>query len=116
MPPKKTIRAVTSLPTRQSARTRGAPAPPLSVDVPKGISRNRSTKVITDPVVASQDKECQPPISHQNEGDDEIVDFQNLPTQNSNVAVMGNTSSFSVAASRQGALTILEAEMSENII
>ena len=124
MPPKKTIRAGTSLPTRQSARTRGAPAPPLRVDVPKVISRNKSTKVvtdpvvatkvITDPVVASQEKECQHPISHQNEGEDEVVDFQNLPTENTNVAVMGNTSSFAAAASStQGALTILEEEMSE---
>ncbi len=52
--------------------------------------------------------------SPKNAGGDEIIDFQNLPSPNANVVIMGNLNSFAAAASTQGALTILGDEMSEN--
>ena len=121
---------------RQSARTRGTPAPSVSVVLPKGITHNRTTKTVTAPVVTSPDKECQRPINDLDNkeetpinalinlniddespniaGDDEIIDFQNLYSPNANVTIMGNVNLFAAARSTQGALTILGDEMSEN--
>ncbi len=48
-------------------------------------------------------------------GDDNIIDFQNLPSSSANIEVMGNVNSFAVATSMQdGVLTILGDDMSEN--
>ena len=62
MPPKKSTRGVTSLPTRQLARARGTPAPTVNVVLPKVSARNKTTKAIAAPVVARPDKEGPPPI------------------------------------------------------
>ncbi len=135
MPPKKNTRGVTSLPKRQLVRTRGSQAQSVSALLPKGNKRNKTTKTVSSPVVDVPDKEYQPPIDDlQNKeapinahinlnidddspnivGDDDIVDFQNLPSSSTNIEVMGNVNSFAVTTSTQGALTILGEEMSKN--